>query len=190
MSSQVLVLFASQYGFTENYARWIAEDLRSLRPEVEVQRSPIAQATAAQVQAADTVVAGASDYGGFLTGAGELKKLAPQLKSKPRFFFSVSFSGLAGAPAEKLDGIVSKNFGNDLVEGARLYHFRGGLDHTRLSLKHKTTMMGIRAAIAALPNKNEANRQMLESFEKKTVDYSDRAATAPLVADVLAVLGS
>lgn len=177
---KVLVVYGSQYGYTEQYAQWIAEELAALPTSPQVHTQSADQLTASDISGAQAVVIGASDYGGFLTGASEIKALSAELAEKNLFFFSVSFSGLDGMPVEKLDAVVHKNFG-DLADGAPIFHFRGGLDHKRLSLKHKTVMMGIRAGIAAMPNKNEANRQMLESFEQGTVDYSDKSAIQPLI---------
>ena len=48
-------------------------------------------------------------------------------------------------------------------------------------------MVGIRSAIAALPKKSEANQQMLDSFTRKTVDYSSQEQVEPLVEAVAAL---
>ena len=38
MTTRVLIIFGSTYGYTEQYATWLAEDLRALpqAPEVEI----------------------------------------------------------------------------------------------------------------------------------------------------------
>lgn len=181
----VIVTYGSLYGYTEQYARWIEQELTSAG--VASQLVPAGELTAAQLTEADAVVAGLSDYGGFLTGSGDFKKLGAELTARPLFLFSVSFSGLAGATTERLDALLAKNLGADIAGHAiATCHVRGGLDHTRLSLKHRTAMVGIRTAIAALPKKNEANQQMLESFTRKTVDYSSKEQIQPLIDAVLA----
>lgn len=186
--SRVVLIYGSQYGSTERYAHWIAEELSQAGVQTEVvAASDISPSLLAE---ADMVVAGLSDYGGLLTGSSELKKLASHLLAQPLALFTVSFSGLDGAPQEKLDGILRKNVGEALVDHANgIFHFRGALDHTRLSLKHKTVMIGIRSAIAAIPKKSVANQQMLDSFSQKTVDYSSPEACAPLIQLVRENLG-
>lgn len=175
----VLIIHGSQYGYTEQYVRWIAEELEGTYAPVIV---PTHELTERLIADADAVVAGMGDYGGFLTGSPDIKRCAPELRVRPLFLFTVSFSGLEGASAEKLDGVLVKNLGSALVEDTQAtFHVRGGLDHTRLSLKHKTVMVGIRSAIAALPKKSVANQQMLDSFAAKTVDYSSREQILPLV---------
>lgn len=183
MSKHVVILYGSQYGSTRRYAEWIVQDLSAGAVDITAEAIAIDAVSPESVTAADAIIIGASDYGGSLTGADRLTDLASALRNTPRVFFTVSFSGLDGATQEKLDGVVAKNFG-ELAEGCPAYHYRGALDHTQLSFKHKAAMVGIRTAIKAIPQKNTANRQMLESFEKQSVDYSDRQAIAPLVTEV------
>lgn len=181
----ILITYGSLYGYTEQYARWIEQALTQAGASATL--IPTGNLTAKHLAGVDAVVAGLSDYGGFLTGSGDLKKLGSELGALPLYLFSVSFSGLAGASEQKLDSILAKNLGAGLLEHASATcHVRGGLDHTRLSLKHRTAMVGIRTAIAALPKKNEANQQMLESFTRKTVDYSSPEQIQPLIDAALA----
>lgn len=182
----VLITYASQYGHTEQYARWVSEQLGN---GYLCELLPIDQLTEADIKNADAVVAGLSDYGGFLTGANTVKKYADALTQQPLALFTVSFSGIEGSTQEKLDAMLAKNVKETLVShSVALCHVRGGLDHTRLSLKHKAVLAGIRSAIAALPHKSLANQQMLDSFSAKTVDYSSPEQIEPLVTALKTVL--
>ncbi|MDO4251749.1 MAG: flavodoxin domain-containing protein [Rothia sp. (in: high G+C Gram-positive bacteria)] len=176
----VLILYSSQYGYTRQYAQWLAQDLKSAI-DLKIKLLQTGQVKSQDISSAAMVIVGAADYGGLLSGANQLKAFKKELLERQRIFFTVSFSGLAGASQEKLDAIVTKNYGKELTSQSPIFHYRGGLDHTRLSLKHKSIMVGIRAGISALPKKNIANQQMLDSFEQKTVDYSQRSALADLI---------
>ena len=68
-TTRALIIYGSVYGYTEQYATWLAEDLRALPQAPEVETVPAAKVTPEQAEAADVVVIGGSDYGGFLTGA-------------------------------------------------------------------------------------------------------------------------
>ena len=95
-TTRALIIYGSVYGYTEQYATWLAEDLRALPQAPEVEMVPAAKVTPEQAEAADVVVIGGSDYGGFLTGAPSLrKKIVPLLlpKRKRTAFFTVSFTG-------------------------------------------------------------------------------------------------
>lgn len=73
-TTRALIIYGSVYGYTEQYATWLAEDLRALPQAPEVETAPAAKVTPEQAEAADVVVIGGSDYGGFLTGAPSLRK--------------------------------------------------------------------------------------------------------------------
>ena len=96
MTIRVLIIFGSTYGYTERYANWIAEDLRALPQAPEVDTLRATEVTPELVEAADSVIIGGSDYGGFLTGAPSLKKkIVPFIlpKKERTAFFTVSFTG-------------------------------------------------------------------------------------------------
>ncbi|MCP3425761.1 flavodoxin domain-containing protein [Rothia sp. AR01] len=168
-----LVLYGSQYGHARAYAEWLAEDLggRAL---------PLAEAAEADLEAADTVVIGASDYAGSLTQADDVVRLAAALEGRKRAFFTVSFSGDVSVPREKLDAVLAKNFGPAFDAAAPTAHFRGGMDYARLSRAHKTAMMGVRAFLRTKRGKSETDQQMLDCYGGRA-DYSDRASIAPFV---------
>lgn len=176
----VLITYASQYGYTKRYAHWVSEQLGS---SYRCELLSIDCLTEAAIEKSDAVVVGLSDYGGLLTGANLLKKYTEPLIQRPLALFTVSFSGLEGSSQEKLDAMLAKNVKEALVNHAFIAcHVRGGLDHTRLSLKHKAALTGIRSAIVAIPRKSLAHQQMLDSFSAKTVDYSSSEQIEPLVA--------
>lgn len=190
MGACVLISAGSQYGYTTEYAHWISEALTNHDNTINVTICATEQLCAENIQSADIVLIGASDYGTFLTGAKTTQKYAELLRPLPRVFFTVSFNGLEGSSRQKLDNMVIKNYGETLTENAKIFHFRGGLDHTKLSMKHKTLMMGVRAAIAAKPQRSQAQEQMLKSFEQGKVNYSDPIAVKPLVEHVLQTLAT
>ena len=74
MTTRVLIIFGSTYGYTEQYATWLAEDLRALPQAPEVEIVPAAKVTPEQAEAFDAFVIAGSDYGGFLNGAPALRK--------------------------------------------------------------------------------------------------------------------
>ena len=90
MTTRVLIIFGSTYGYTEQYATWLAEDLRALPQAPEVEIVPASKVTPEQAEAFDAFVFAGSDYGGFLNGAPALRKkilpvIAPK-KNRTAFF--------------------------------------------------------------------------------------------------------
>lgn len=173
-----LVLYGSHYGYTRSYAEWIAEDTGGRAVSLD-------QATTVDVEAADTVVIGASDYAGKLTSADRAQAFADALQGKKLAYFTVSFSGELGQPREKLDAVLAKNLGPAYRDGAPTAHFRGGMDYSVLSRSHKTAMMGVKTFLKSKPNKSETDRQMVECYGG-SADYRDRSSIAPFVEAIAA----
>ncbi len=99
MTIRVLIIFGSTYGYTERYANWIAEDLRALPQAPEVDTLRATEVTPELVEAADSVIIGGSDYGGFLTGAPSLKKkIVPFILPKRNVLHSSRFPSQASTP--------------------------------------------------------------------------------------------
>ena len=89
MTTRVLIIFGSTYGYTEQYATWLAEDLRALPQAPEVETVPASKVTPEQAEAFDAFVIAGSDYGGFLNGAPALrKKILPIIAPKKNLILS------------------------------------------------------------------------------------------------------
>ncbi len=190
-SKQVVILFGSNYGFTERYCQWIAEDLQTKNQDLQLSLCPINQADDELIQAADLLIVGASYLGGFLTGAPTLRKRRDaMLTVKHRIFFTVCFNGLAVYPREYLDKRVLKSYKEDVAAGCPTYHFRGGLDLSQMTKPHKTVLATVRTAYKLKPQANEYDRQMVESFDSGGGDYSNREDILPLVQAALTALES
>ncbi|EHB88475.1 hypothetical protein HMPREF0737_00787 [Rothia mucilaginosa M508] len=111
MTTRVLIIFGSTYGYTEQYATWLAEDLRALPQAPEVETVPASKVTPEQAEAFDAFVIAGSDYGGFLNGAPALrKKILPIIAPKKNrtAFFTVSFTGEYSK--KLLDKAVAKSY--------------------------------------------------------------------------------
>lgn len=185
----VVILYGSNYGFTERYANWIAEDVRALPSSPEVTLSSIAEATDELIASADVLVVGASYLGGFLTGAPTLRKKREAMLSVPhRMFYTVCFNGLAVYPREYLDQRVMKSYKEDVAGGCPTYHFRGGLDLSQMTKTHKTVLAGVKTAYKLKPHANQYDKQMIESYENGGGDYTNRDDIAPLVQDIAKAL--
>ena len=160
MTTRVLIIFGSTYGYTEQYATWLAEDLRALPQAPEVETVPASKVTPEQAEAFDAFVIAGSDYGGFLNGAPALRK-------------------------KILPIIAPKNYTPELTEGRPVYHLRGGIDFDKISLAHKTALKGpVRAWLMANPHPNEGIQQMLECYKTGKAEYIDRETLKPLVEDI------
>lgn len=184
-SPHILILFGSAYGHTEQYAQWIAEDLRALPQAPQVSLSPVAEATDEMIEQAEVLIVGASYLGGFLTGAPTLRKRREAMVQVPhRLFYTVSFNGTEVYPRSYLDDRVMKSYKADVAGERPAYHFRGGLKMDDMSKLHKTALTGVKTAYKLKPKQNEYDKQLIEAFENGGANHMDRAFIAPLVQQV------
>ncbi|GGH57013.1 flavodoxin domain-containing protein [Rothia aerolata] len=185
----VVILYGSNYGYTERYSNWIAEDLRASDSAPTVTLAPIAEATDELIESADVLIVGASYLGGFLTGAPTLRKRREAMLKVPnRVFFTVCFNGLAVYPREYLDKRVMKSYKEDVAGGYPAFHFRGGLDMERMTSMHRKALGLVKTAYKLKPKQNEYDKQLIEAFDNGGGDFSNREDTKPLIETVLGYL--
>ena len=69
-----------------------------------------------------------------------------------------------------------------VLDNARLFHLRGGIDYSRLNFAHRTMMRLLYAAAKNQPpeQQNAETRAMIETYGK-AVDFVDLAALGPIV---------
>ena len=177
--SDIAVIYASHYGFTETYARWLAEDLAADLLQVgKVRREDL--------EKYGTVVYGGGLYAGGVNGISLLVKNAEGLQGKKLYLFTVG----ASDPAD-LENIANIRKGIDkvlpptMLETIKIYHLRGGLRYSKMSMIHRTMMTMLRKVLLKKPEAElrSEDRALLETYGQD-VSFLDRAAIVPLVEDI------
>lgn len=139
--SDIAVIYASHYGFTEAYARWLAEDLSAdLLESGKVKKEDL--------EGHGTIVCGGGLYAGGVNGLS--KALPPQL-----------------------------------LETMHIYHLRGGLRYSKMSMVHRTMMAMLRKVLLKKPEAElrSEDRALLETYGQD-VSFLDRDSIAPLAEDI------
>jgi len=177
------VIYASRYGSTEKYAKWIAEELGAdLLPAGDV--SP------ADLDGYGVIVYGGGLYAGRVNGISLLTKNLGRVGDKKLFLFTVGlFDVSIPKNVETLQSGLKKTLPPALYEKLRLYHFRGGMYLSKMGFFHRLVMKIMTNMLRKQPESalSESDRAMLNSFGfGQDVDFTDRAAIGPLVADVKA----
>lgn len=167
-----LVVHASKYGSAERYASWIGEALgATVAADDEV--------TAQQLAASDVVVLCGAIYGPTLRGSGLLRK-AMELGTATRFVLVTV--GLSDPElTTKRDELVASKLPAALRERLEVFHVRGAMDRSRLSLVEKSMMSTVRRGLAAKRQRTVEEQAMLEVLTPDSIDLTDRAAVAPVV---------
>lgn len=170
-----IVIFSSISGFTEKYARWIAEDL-------ECDCFRLTDTKRIRYEDYDTLVYGGSLHAVGIAGFRKLNRQLPQLLEKNVYIFAT------GASPDRDDipqEIVEANFTADQREKFAFQYFRGGFDYQKLNLLNRILMslMRIKIRLRRPEKRSGDERGMLAAFEHP-VDYTNRKKIARLVESV------
>ena len=171
-----VVIYKSQYGATEKYAKWIAEELACdicERTKVKVM----------DLDPYDTIIYGGGLYAGGVNGIDLLTKNWDQFCNKKLVLFTC---GLAD-PSDKgntdhIKNSLNKVFTTSMQEKIKVFHLRGSVDYSKLGPVHKAMMamlykMTAKKDFHSLRNED---KQMIETYGK-TVDFTDKAAIIPII---------
>lgn len=156
--ANAIVLYASKYGSTEQYARWIAEKLNC--PAVNIKKL-----TDDLFENVDTVVFGGGIYAGKIKGAAQFVKHFDQWYRKRVAVFTVGMTGLE--EAEYFQSVLDGNFSVQQQADVCFFHFRGRIDYKQLSFMHRMMMGMLKKMLLGKQEKTESDRQILATYGKK-----------------------
>lgn len=170
MDMKSIVIYSSKTGFTERYARWIAEDLQCTC-------KPIKDVKSSELSDYDCVI-----YGGWLM-AGNIKDILKlrQLKGlgeKKIIIFAVGLTPMG--EADIVEKMKETNLNEDEEERIPFFYFEGGLDYDRMGFLNKRLMKSLRKTLSKKKELSEGEADMLHKLEN-SCDGTDRAYIAPLV---------
>lgn len=171
-----LVICDSQYGFTEQYARWIAEELgcpcvarKDVKPE--------------QLQKYDGLIYGGGLYAGGVSGLKWFAKQLPGLSGKKTAVFTCGVADPADPKnVSHIRAGVAKVLTPEQMGKTALFHLRGGIDYNRLGFVHKSMMAMLKKSLESKKEQDltDEDRQILATYGK-IVDFTDRASVRPLI---------
>ena len=154
------IFYASKYGSTADYARWIGE--ATGLPVFDLTRDP------AQPSDYEFVVLAAPVIYHKLLGRRWVRRHSASLLRRPVLLVSVSGAG-AGT---KLDGWIAASFAAEFVAHAEHFALRGRQNPRELNLYDRVMLQ-----IGGLMNRDpQARRDEMKGF-----DYMDKSSIAPVV---------
>ena len=172
--TKIAVIYKSKYGTTKQYAEWIALELDASLYEA----SSIKPVRLAEY---DVVVYGGGLYAGGIIGVN----LVTKNPCKSLVVFTV---GAADPSITDYSDIISKNITKELLSKIKIFHLRGGLDYTKMTLIHRIMMSALKKSIEKKPpaERHDEDPVFLETYGK-IIDFTDKSTIAPLVEYVRAL---
>lgn len=174
--NNIAIIYKSKYGSTKKYAKWISELLNSDLFEVsEIESEKLLEY--------DTIIFGGGLYASGISGVSLITKNFQSIKDKNIIIFTV---GLATTEDKSIFvPIIEKNFPEEIRSGIHFFHFRGGVDYSKLNIVHKAMMAMLKKMVAKknFEEQTDEDKMMLKTYGDK-VDFTDEKTIEPLISHV------
>ena len=174
--NKILVVYNSNYGHTQKYAQWLAEELNADICESKNLKSKM-------FSDYSTVLFGSSLYAGKNKAALLLVKHFTQIKDKKVALFTCGLADVSNK--SNITGInkaLDKVITPEIRKKIRIFHVRGGIDYDNLSFLHKTMMKMLHSQILKKSEKEQTDedREFLVAYGQK-IDFSDKKMLEPII---------
>ena len=167
-----IVIYKSKYGSTEQYARWIAEDLNC-----EVFDAKLVSAE--KLKDYDTIVYGGGLYAEVIAGISLLTKNIAGLKDKKLIVYTTGITPIDCRDYyDKM--VVEKNFKPEVRSMFKIFNFPGKMVMKELSLVHRTALKTLKKIMSSKENPSEMEKLLVELCDADG-DFSDRSLIKELV---------
>lgn len=174
-----IVTYSSKYGSTQKYAKWIGDALACEVKDIKSVQTDM-------LQNYDVIIHGGGLYAGGVSGIKQLVKMYPAISDKKLIVFTC---GLADPTSSQnvihIEECVAKAVPENMFHKMKQFHFRGGIDYSRLSPIHKGMMWMLCQTMKkkGYDNLSDEDKLMLDTYGKK-IDFSDQSTIKMLVDEV------
>ena len=164
-----IIVYGSNYGTTKQYANEL-----SRRTNMKViSFKKVNQ----QINDYDNIIYLGGLYAGGVLGMSKTLKKLNNISNKKILIATV---GLSDPTDEVNKNNIRNNIKNqipkEVLEKAKIFHLRGGIDYSKLNFAHKTMMKLLYNAVKNLPKEKltAEDRAMIETYNKKVnfIDFS------------------
>ena len=164
-----ITIYGSHYGTTKQYA----EELSKRTNIKAISFKKFNQ----QINDYDNIIYLGALYAGGVLGMSKTLKKLNNISNKKILIATV---GLSDPTDEVNKNNIRNNIKNqipkEVLEKAKIFHLRGGIDYSKLNFAHKTMMKLLYNAVKNLPNEKQTaeDRAMIETYNKKVnfIDFS------------------
>ena len=174
---RTIIVYGSQYGTAKRYAEALAgrtdSEVRSYEESMDL-------------DAYDNVVFIGALYAGGVLGLKKTLFGIHDLKNKKIIIATVGLADTNDREnTETIRNSLKKQLSENIFIHARIFHLRGGIDYSRLNLKHRTMMALLYRKAKGLPEERKTAevRAMIETYGKR-VDFVDFNSLDPIIREI------
>ncbi len=167
---KVIVIYNSQTGFTERYARWIAE-------AAGADCFSLAEAKKKDMADYDTIIFGGWACAGSISKLGWFKSNMNKWTGKKLIAFCVG-----GSPADNPEILpaLNKNFNEAELKRVSVFYCPGGFNYAKMSGPSKLMMKMFIKSLKSKKDKTEADNEMIRMISS-SYDISDKKYIEPVL---------
>lgn len=172
-----IILYGSNYGSTRRYAEKLSE--KTGIPAVSYKDAE------ALSDKKIIIYLGALYAGGILGLAKTMRGLSLREDQK----LILATVGLADPnEPDNRDNILAslqRQLSTELLDQAKIFHLRGGIDYQKLSFRHRALMTLLYQSLHRIPLEKQTaeNRALIETYGKQ-VDFTDFCALEPIIDEI------
>ena len=173
-----IIIYGSHYGTTKQYA----EELSKRTNIKAISFKKFNQ----QINDYDNIIYLGALYAGGVLGMSKTLKKLNNISNKKILIATV---GLSDPTDEVNKNNIRNNIKNqipkEVLEKAKIFHLRGGIDYSKLNFAHKTMMKLLYNAVKNLPEEKQTaeDKAMIETYNKK-VDFIDFSSLDKIVSEI------
>lgn len=173
---KTIVVFSSKYGSTKKYAEWLSDELRcDLKEKKSVSID--------ELMKYDSIVYGGGLYAGGVNGIDILTKHFNKLKDKNLVLYTCGISDpQKNENTNNIRKNITKVFNDEMIEKIKIFHLRGSIDYSKLSLKDSIMMKMLKSMLLKKDETKmtDEDREFIDTFGT-AVDFTDRNSIKPII---------
>ncbi len=167
-SKKIIVVYKSKTGFTEKYAKWIAEALHC-----DIVRFD--GFNIEQMACYDIVILGGGIYAGRINGANLIKNNASSFSEKKVIVFA---AGASAPIPQEIERYEKHSIPQDM--NIEFFYFQSGMNYTRMNGTDKLLMTAFKTILKLKKNKSAVEQGTNDAIQR-SYDYSNINQIDPLV---------
>ncbi len=164
------VIYNSQTGFTERYARWIAE-------QIGCEAVPYRYAKSKDFSAYDVILFGSWCHAGSIQ---KIKWFKGVMRKHPEKKYAVFAVGASPAGNPDIDTALKRNITDEYSGICTGFYCPGGLNYGKMSPINRAMMRAFSKMMAGRKDKTEEEKVMAEMIGRD-YDISDKKYIAPII---------
>ena len=158
---KTIIIYESGTGFTEQYAKWISEELNC-------ECKKLKQVSRSELSEFDRIILGGWIFGGGIMGLEKLRNV-----KKPFAVFAVGATPFC-------DEIASSIKTQNKLDDIPLFYFPGGFRFEKLNFLKRGMLKMLKKVVSKKENRN-SQEEFMAQYLGTSFDNSDKNAIKPLV---------